>query len=218
MTARTSSDPAAPEARLRTVVVGVVEAALREQGARGIVLTGPEGPERRLLRRWLGEGAVVPDEAAVERCREGLAAALPEAPAATVEGEARRAVARTVAGAQGLLEASEIHKTALVTAPGPPPERLLPLGDVWASQVLAVAGDCTVPAGLEGLGAEEIGAVDAALRAHLEEGRRLEEAVEPLEPVVRERLVGLLRRRPWGRFRVPLVPKLGPGTVGVDLE
>lgn len=207
------------EARLRTVVVGVVDSALRERGAGGVVLAGPESPERRLLVRWLGERAVVPADEAVAPVREVLAAAAPDAPPQVLEVEARRAVARARAAAEGLLCAAEIHKTTLVLASALPPEPVLPLGDVWASEVEAAAGACTVPAPLEGLVAPDaIASVDGALRAHLESGVALEEALAPLESAVRERLADLLRRRPWGRFRMPLVPKLGARTVGIDLE
>lgn len=207
------------EARLRTVIVGVVESALGERGAGGVVLTGPESPERRLLLRWLGERAVVPEDEVVAPVREALAAAAPDAPPRVLEVEARRAVARARAATDGLLCASEIHKTALVLASALPPEPLLPLGDVWASEVEAAAGACTVPAPLEGLVAPDtMASVDGALRAHLESGLAVEEALAPLEPALRERLADLLRRRPWGRFRTPLVPKLGARTVGIDLE
>lgn len=208
----------AAEDRLRTVVVGVVDAALRERGARGVALTGPDGPERRLLARWLGERAVVPGEDAVAPVREALAAQDPDAPPAVIDAEARRAVARTRAAAGKLLCASEIHKTALVLGTGLPPEVLLPLGDAWASEVAAVAGGCTLPAVLEGLDPGALEAVDRALRAHLEKGVALEEALDPLETELRGRVAEALRRRPWGRFRTPLVPKLGDRTVGIDLE
>lgn len=206
------------EARIRTIVVGVVEAVLEARAARGVVLTGPESPERRLLLRWLGEHAAVPDEETVERVRDGLAGVRPDAPPVVVDEEARRAVAHTVAAAEDFVCASVIHKTALVLGSELPPEPLLPLGDVWASEVAAVAGGCTLPAALAGVGPATLVSVDRALRAHLEEGRDREDALAPLELALRERLTELLARRRWGRFRTPVVPKLGLRTVGIDLE
>lgn len=206
------------EPRIRTIVVGVVETTLEERAARGVALTGPKSPERQLLLRWLGPRATVPDEERVERVRDALSGVHPDAPPVAVEEEARRAVARTLAAAEGLVCASVLHKTALVLGDGLPPEPLLPLGDVWASEVAAVAGGCTLPAVLEGVEPATLAAVDRALRACLEEGRDREHALAPLESALRERLADLLARRRWGRFRTPVVPKLGPRTVGIDLE
>lgn len=194
-------DPAA----VAVVVRGVVEAAVRDAGAAGLVLAAPAGAERALLERWL-PGAHVPS---VER-----AAPLVDAAGAGGEGEAWRAAARLAAAEDGLLTAGIENKTLLLVGRARPGLDLLPLGDLWATQVRAMAGEAALPALLEGRGEGEVEAIEATLAAWLEEGHRL--TLHALSPDLAGALERSLRgAHPYGRPAV--VPKLGRWTAGIDL-
>ncbi|MGE5863511.1 MAG: hypothetical protein ACM32J_00290 [Rhizobacter sp.] len=130
-------------------------------------------------------------------------------------GEQR--VWRAAAGGRGLT-AHPASKTVLllppeVTAP------LLPLGDLYASQVEALAGSWSAPAAVQALAARAggIAALDAALQRWLEERRAPAEAFTPLGPELAAELLERLERSRAARWRPGLVPKLGSRTLGVDL-
>jgi hypothetical protein len=132
-----------------------------------------------------------------------------------VEALAWQAVARAQALAQGLLPVGTTNKTALLLEDAPLPARVLPLGDVWASDVEAWSGRATLPTVLLGSARAEVAAVEEALRNYLQEGMAPEAAFAPLGtlgPRVRAALDAAERRR-----RGLVVPKLEPWTAGIDL-
>jgi hypothetical protein len=109
-------------------------------------------------------------------------------------------------------------KTQLLLDYRPAYPSILPLGDLYASQILELAGGCTLPAGLVGMAAEEIYAVDSALRAYFEDGRSADEAFRELEPGRAQRIRHMLQESSRAWHPVPLIPKLGNATLGLDLD
>lgn len=220
-----ATDLQAAAARVGGVVAEVVRQAVRDAGAAGVVLLDDGTPEASLAAEWcvlgVGEDAVWrvprprPEEA--RSCLATLGAEAEES-ASSIE-EAHRFRCRVVAAARGALVAHPANKTVLLLAPPLPPEPLLPLGDLYASQVAALAGAWTGPPALARL-ASAVGGIavlDAALHAWLEERRPFGAVVERLGP---EAAAEVRRAFEAGRFwrrRVGLVPKLGSRTLGIDL-
>jgi hypothetical protein len=200
------------EARVAAAVGEVVRAALAARGARRVALIDEGGPEAALAARWLEEhlGA----QAVVRVCETGpeldslLHAGGPQARA-----EGLRLRARLLEGA---LAAHPLNKTALLLG-GLPPERLLPLGDLWASQVEALCGGWSAPPAVAAL-AERAGGMarlDAALAAWLE--ARDPAALEALPGPVRDEVAARFDAGRADRVHPLVVPKLSHRTVGVDL-
>jgi hypothetical protein len=193
-------------ARVAAVVGAVAAAALRERGAGRVALLDDGGPEAALAARIL-EGAL--GDGAVARVRGGGAE-----PSPRHAEERRRHEARLLDGA---LVAHPASKTALLLGGELPPEPLLPLGDLWASEVAALQGAWSAPEALRAL-AEACGgveALDAALARRID-GRDpagLDALPEPAAAEVRRRLAAGAASRRWPR----LVPKLGARTLGADL-
>lgn len=192
--------------RIARIVRGVIEQALRDAGARAIVLLDDGSPEAGLARAWLAPlgGALL---------TEAGAAADPDA-----EEELRRR-ARVRARAAGALTASAANKTALLLTPVGPPEPLLPLGDLYASQIEALCGAWSAPAEVRALAdaAGGIAALDGALVARIERRRPEGSAFGALPPEVRSALGARLAEGRWWRRRAGLVPKLGMRSIGADL-
>lgn len=212
------------EARIRTVVLGVIREALRESGARGLILATAPGPEARLLAGWCDEGGVAleaPDEELIRTLTGALEAQASPELRARASGEARRAAARLMAGERTLIPVAAINRTALLLSPAPPPEPFLPLGDVPATAVRTLAGECTLPDPFQDLAreAEKLLAAEALLE---ELGRpgpgRPAEPIPGVSPELRRRLEAAIAAGSWGRRVPPLVPKLGSGTWGLDLD
>lgn len=134
-----------------------------------------------------------------------------------VQALGEKRVWRAAAGARGLT-AHPASKTVLLLAPEVNAP-LLPLGDLYASQVEQVAGSWSAPPAVEALAtrAGGIALLDAALQRWLEERRTPAEAFAPLGPELAAELSERLRRSRASRWRPGLVPKLGPRTLGVDL-
>ncbi|HSJ14949.1 MAG TPA: hypothetical protein VK939_11070 [Longimicrobiales bacterium] len=129
-------------------------------------------------------------------------------------GEAR--VWPAGSGGAGLV-AHPANKTVLLLAPVHAP--LLPLGDLYASQVEALAGAWSAPPDVAAL-AEAAGGIamlDGALQRWLERGQGPEPAFRLLGTALAARLEALLARNRAARWRPGLVPKLGARTLGVDL-
>jgi hypothetical protein len=136
-----------------------------------------------------------------------------------VRAEPHHMMLRLGAAASGLLAAHPVNKTTLLLGGAPPPEPLLPLGDLYASRVAALAGGWSGPPALRRLAerAGGIAALDTALAGLLEERREAEDALAALPP---EAAAEVRARLAAGRFhlrRLGLVPKLGARTPGVDL-
>jgi hypothetical protein len=221
-----------PAQRIETIVAGVVRQAVRDAGARALIVLDDGSPEATLAHAWcaaaLGTGSVALARGGpMARKMPGLFATHPAGreiaalDLATLAGEARRLEARLLASLGGalVLIAHPANKTALLLSPAAPPEPLLPLGDLYASEVRRLAGGYTLPPAVTAL-AEAAGgveALDAALRAHFDERRPLAEALAGLSEGAAAAVVVALRAARFARRRLGLVPKLGARTLGIDL-
>ncbi len=221
--------------RVDRIVVGVLRQALADAGVGALILLDDGSPEALLARDWCTEAA---GAAFLAVGREALGAgemrAILEArpgwrqhsggpnvdpEALATEGRRLDARLRGAATPGGALIANPLNKTALLLTPAAPPEPLLPLGDLFATDVRALVGDFSLPAPVRGL-ADEVGgidALDAVLRAYFDERRRLAEALAPVPEPARTRVQDALAAARFARRRVGLVPKLGPRTPGIDL-
>jgi hypothetical protein len=174
----------------------VCAAAVRDTGATGIVLLDDGSPECALAWDWL----VAP---------LGSARVWRSAPAAgNVQG----------AAADALL-AHPSNRTALLLGGRLPAVDLLPLGDVPASQVEALAGRWSGPPAVETLATllGGAGTLDDALERLLERGTAAETPTAGLPADAAAELLRLWQAGRWWRLRHRLVPKLGPRTIGIDL-
>lgn len=192
--------------RVAAVVGAVAAAALRDREIGRVALLDDGGPEAelaaRILASALGEGALV-------RVR-GPADGGP----AREADERRRYEARLLDDA---LTAHPASKTVLLLAGELPPEPLLPLGDLWATEVRALQGGWSAPEAVTAL-AEACGGIDAldgalARRVDGRDPSALDALPAAAAREVRTRLAAGApsRRWPW------LVPKLGVRTLGADL-
>jgi hypothetical protein len=131
-----------------------------------------------------------------------------------VEEETRRMRARLTDDA---LSAHPANKTALLLGGAPPPEPLLPLGDLWATDVLALGGGWSAPPEVEALARDAGGieALDGALRRRID-GRDAS-ALDAFPPEIAERVRTMLAAGSAARRYPHLVPKLGPRTLFADL-
>ena len=205
------------EARIGAVIGAVARQALAERGLRRVALLDDGGPGAeliaRLLSRALGEHAVLRvtgDAAEVEPFLP-----LPDSvPRWRVAEELRRLRARL---AEGALSAHPASKTALLLGGELPPEPLLPLGDLWATEVATLAGGWSAPPEIESVAtaAGGIDALDAALRRYVDgrDARGLDALPRDVADRVREMLAAgrAARRDPR------IVPKLGGRTLCIDL-
>ncbi len=214
--------------RVARVVGGVVRQALADAGARTLILIDDGSPEASLARAWctasLGPDAVVcargalqADVAVALAARRELSHLAPDDLAA----EIRRFEARLLSdGGSSALVANPVSKTTLLLNAAPLPEPLLPLGDLYATDVRELAGDWSAPAPVRALAdkAGGIEALDGALRAHFDERRPLPDCLARLPEPARGPLARAIVAGRFGRRRVGIVPKLGPHTLGIDLS
>lgn len=216
---------AAAGARVAAVVAGVVRQAVEDAGAAGVVLLDDGSAEARLAAEWCGAALgtervfrVAPPSAdavgAVLAAAQGTVRSAPDAGAA----ELHRLVGRLLALERNALLAHPANKTALLLAAAVPPEPLLPLGDLYASEVEQLAGTWSAPPEVAALAdlAGSIGRLDAALAEHVDRRRPAEAALAPLPPAARAAVLDALETGRFARRRVGLVPKLTTRTVGVD--
>lgn len=209
---------AARERRLAEVVAAVARQALSDWGLRRIALLDDGSPETELTARWLGErlpsGALLRVAAEPDVLESLLQTAGASPSDEGARREAHRLLVRLVPDA---LPALPANKTALLLGGALPPEPLLPLGDLFAGEVGALAGGWTAPAAVRDL-AERAGGVerlDAALRAW-SEGRDAT-ALELLPAEVRPEVRESLARGAASRLALRVVPKIGSRTLGLDL-
>jgi hypothetical protein len=207
----------AAERRIGEIVGAVARQALADFGRARIALLDDGGPESelaaRLLESALGAGAIV----RVHEDGAGVEPFLPHpgaVPAWRVAEEVRRLRARLM---DGVLAAHPANKTALLLGGELPPEPLLPLGDLWATDVLALAGGWSAPPEIAALveAAGGIETLDAALRRRIDGRDRaaLDALPFPAAEEVRRRLAAgsASRRNPR------IVPKLAGRTLCIDL-
>jgi hypothetical protein len=217
------------EHRLFTIVVGVIREALRYSNRDSVIIAGG-GPEAALLERWL-EAAGIPFELPTQEFLEKTTEWLHEAGEAQpslgkgpsrrhLDQEASELAAQALAFAhhEESLLLGTANKTHLLLGYGPAHPPILPLGDLYASQILELAGGCTLPAPLTGMATEEISAVDSALRAYFEDGRSANEAFRGLEPGRARQIRQMLQESSRLWHPLPLIPKLGEATLGLDLD
>lgn len=191
-------------AHVAAVIGGVVAAAARDAGRAHIVVVDHAPPEADLLERLLRDANV----------------ALPLARITGTDAEDARARARREAADDGLL-VDPVNKTVALLFPELLAEPLLPLADLYATQVRSLGGDWSAPAPCLRLieGAGGVDAVDAFLIRHLDERRPLDEALATLAPGPgRDALRDRFLAGGWWRRRVGVVPKLGGRTLGIDLR
>ncbi|HUH12326.1 MAG TPA: hypothetical protein VMK65_04420 [Longimicrobiales bacterium] len=207
------------------VVGGVVAEAVRTAGAHGVVVLDDGSPEARLTVAWctaaLPPGTV---QAVTAADADGVDSALQNALGDDEDGgpaavEAHRAAARLVAARRGALLAAPLNKSALLLAAAPVPEPLLPLGDLWAHQVEALAGAWSGPPRLRRLAdaAGGIALLDRALMRWCEGRAPLATALAALPSGLHAELRQAVEEGRFARRYAGLVPKLTVRTVGVDL-
>jgi hypothetical protein len=187
------------ERRIAEIVGAVARQALADRGASRIALLDDGGPEAELAARLLAPERVVRVTAeAGERLRE----------------EARRMRARLIDGA---VAAHPGSKTALLLGGELPPEPLLPLGDLWATDVAELAGGWSAPPGVKRIAALAGGieALDAALRRWAD--GRAAAALGALPAEAAEAVARALAAGRASRLHPRIVPKIGTRTLGVDL-
>ena len=201
--------------RIGEVVGAVARQALADHGRTRIALLDDGGPEARLaasiFRERIGAEAVVCVDA-VEVDAAPLAGG--SADEARVREEVRRMRARLVEGA---LPAYPANKTALLLGGELPPEPLLPLGDLWATEVLALCGGWSAPPAVAAL-AQEAGGIqvlDTGLR-RLIDGRD-PSGLDVLPDDVAERVRSMLAAGSTSRRYPRIVPKLSVRTLCADL-
>jgi hypothetical protein len=208
--------PARNANRVAEVIGAVARQALADRGVMRIALLDDGGPEARLalsiLRGELGEDAVI----SIDTTDVDTEPLLREMAVDTrrIDEEVRRMRARLKDDA---LPAHPANKTALLLGGELPPEPLLPLGDLWATDVLALCGGWSASPDVETLAKDAGGieALDGALR-RLIDGRD-SAALDGLPADVAERIRKMLAAGSGGRRYPQLVPKLGGRTLFADL-
>ncbi|HSM37384.1 MAG TPA: hypothetical protein VK837_13365 [Longimicrobiales bacterium] len=210
------------ERRLARTVCGVVLGALRDSGARRLFLVDDGSPEASLCARWLSSGlpagtvhTVTPPVTSgnAHRGGEGTGPGVESPLQRVAPDEGARALARSLASAEDGVVAGPANRTTLLLAPDAAPDRVLPLGDLWASRVAELAGGWSGPAAVREL-AERLGGVQRLDRALADWV-----SARPLDlPEAAEReLLASLRRAQSARRWPRLVPKLENRTMWMDL-
>ncbi|HEX8245940.1 MAG TPA: hypothetical protein VF541_20670 [Longimicrobium sp.] len=205
------------EARIAAIVGAVARQALADRGAARISLLDDGSPEAelaaRILAATLGADAVIRVTAGDGEMESVLHLA-PEVSPARVRDEMRRMKARLVPGA---VTANPANKTALLLGGELPPEPLLPLGDLWASEIAELAGGWSAPEPVRRL-AEQAGgieALDGALRGWTD--RRDAAAPGGLPPEAADGVMRALAAGRASRLHPRIIPKIGTRTLGADL-
>ncbi|HVG43347.1 MAG TPA: hypothetical protein VM890_01415 [Longimicrobium sp.] len=203
-------------ARIAEIVGAVARQALADRGAHHVALLDDGGPEAELAARLLGStlGAervirVTSADGEVESVLH-----LASGNADRLGEELRRLRARMTADA---VPAHPGNKTVLLLGGELPPEPLLPLGDLWATDVAELAGDWSAPPEVRRIAALAGGieALDTALRRWAD-GRDAA-ALDALPAQAAEAVARALAAGRASRLNPRIVPKIGTRTLGVDL-
>jgi hypothetical protein len=205
------------EARLAELVGAVARQCLADRGRARVALLDDGGPEARLAARLL---AAALGEAAVVRVQVGETDVEPllhlagGAPAGQIRAETLRLRARLVPDA---VVANPAGKTALLLGGDLPPEPLLPLGDLYASEVAALAGGWSAPDEVRTIAelAGGVEALDEALRRWID--GRDPGGLGALSPEAAGAVRAAFARGRASRLHPRVVPKLGRRTLCVDL-
>ncbi|MFL5542884.1 MAG: hypothetical protein ACJ8J0_28140 [Longimicrobiaceae bacterium] len=205
------------ERRIGEIVGAVARQALADRGAARIALLDDGGPEAELAARLLA--AAVGAERVVRATAgdaevESLLHLAPAGDAERAREEVRRMRARLLADA---VPAHPANKTALLLGGELPPEPLLPLGDLWATEVAELAGRWSAPAEVQRIAALAGGieALDAALRAWAD-GRDAS-ALARLPAEAADAVMRALAAGRASRLHPRIVPKISTRTLTIDL-
>lgn len=192
------------EQRLAHVISGVLEQALADARAVGIVLLGDGSPEALLAERLLRP-----------RLRDRLAVLTVDGTSLAELTGAAADVARTRPDA---LIAHAVNKTAALLG-GAVAVPLLPLADLWGTQVEALESAYSLPERVQAIAdaAGGVGPLDGALQQWVDGRRGADTALADLPAQARGMILALWEDTRFYRRRVGLVPKLGLRTLGVDL-
>ena len=200
--------------RVASVVRAVIAGAVHEAGAAGVVVLDDWTPEGELVYEWLiaelGEDRVWRAASLASNVQQG---------GGVDPADAHRLVAWRMARERAALIAHPANKTVLLLGGRVPWADLFPLGDLWASQVEALARRWSGPIEVEKVAAAAGGlaALDASLARMIDARAHPAEALANLPPAAARQLVTLYERGRYFRLRARLVPKLGTRTLGIDL-
>lgn len=204
--------------RIAEVVVAVARQLLIDRGVNRLALLDDGSPEARLAAGWLehglGAGAVVRVREPAAELESLLQSAADSDEKTRVRFEGLRLTARLL---DDVALVNPANKTAILLSGDLPPEPLLPLADLYASEVRELAGDWSAPEPVRAL-AERAGGIevlDRALRDRFE-GRN-PNALDGLPGDVGDAVRTALARGRAARRAFSVVPKLGSRTLGVDL-
>jgi hypothetical protein len=205
-------------ARIGDAVGAVARQALADRGVQRVALLDDGSPEAALAARFLA--AALGNDAMVRVTVKGaeveplLHLLPPGVSQERLHDEIRRVKARLLERA---LTAHPANKTELLLGAALPPEPLLPLGDLYASEVAGLCGGWFASSEVRALAAAAGGveALDAALRRWLD--GRDPAALDALPADAAEQVKRRFRAGRAARLAPRIVPKLGTRTLGVDL-
>lgn len=189
-----SRTPDSAKVRASRVVCGWLSGQLTFLDRNRVLLMEPDRPESRLLQGWMTRAGIKFE------------------PAPTGARSLPHALADLLLDAPDCLPVVTHHKLGLLLDGAP--NAALPLGDLWASDILEWAGDCTLPRGVTGT--VELIRIEEALRQGLRE-QRLRAILHGLEGVDGAALEARIRRAS-SSLQGPLIPKLQALTIGMDLR
>lgn len=117
------------------------------------------------------------------------------------------------------LTAHPVTKTTLLAGTFFPRADLFPLGDLYATQVCTLIGECTEDPGVAAVAAAVGGLdrLDELLTLHIDKRVPLADPIFDQPAGARTALTEALARTRFRRRTAPLVPKLSPRTIGTDL-